>query len=172
MPGFNIENFKANFDGGARQYLFYFLPTFPGGVSAPDMEKASYLVRATSLPETTLEEIVVNWQGYDFKMAGKYTYADFTVTFNVDVNAEIRKGYENWMELIHHPETNVHSYVSEYMITQNLQLLGYDGNPIMTYQLHNAWPKTVGAVTLEYATNDVAQFDVTFSYQWHTTALV
>lgn len=170
MPGFNIENFKANFEGGARQYLFYFLPTFPGEVEAPDLEQASYLVRATSLPETTLEEITVNWQGYDFKMAGKYTFADFTVTFNVDIEADIRKAYEGWMELIHHPETNVHSQVSAYMISQNLQLLGYDGNPIMSYELHNAWPKTVGALTLDYATSDVAQFDVTFAYQWHTTS--
>jgi hypothetical protein len=35
--------------------------------------------------------------------------------------------------------------------------------------LKYAWPQEVGAVSLDYATNDLATFDVNFSYQYHVT---
>lgn len=166
MPNFNIESFKANFEGGARSYLFYFLPRFPGGGTD---EKITYLVRSTSLPETTMEDITTNWQGYDFKMAGKYTFADLTITFNVDKDAYIIKKYEEWMKKIHDPVTNKHSLISEYMVPQQrLQLLDYEGKKLVDYVLHHSYPKMMGAVTLDYATAEVAQLEMTFAYQYHT----
>ena len=167
--GFDLESFKAKFKGGARQNLFLFAPRFPAGVS-PDIttEEMQYLVRATSLPETTSEEVLVNWQGYDFKMAGKYTFTDFTCTFNVDMDSRIIHSFDKWMNHIHNVTTNEYKAPKEYMADQYLSLLGYTGNVISEYKLFSAWPKTVGAVTLDYATSDVAQFDVTFSYQYHT----
>jgi hypothetical protein len=167
MPGFNIENFKANFEGGARSYLFYYIPRYPGGVSDGGQD-ITYLVRTTSLPETTLEETIVNWQGFDFKFAAKNTFADFVVTFNVDKDAKVRKLFENWMTKIHNPETNEFAKASEYMIAQRIQLLDYDGSVVMQYVLHHAWPKSITAITLDYASTEVAQFDVNFSYAYHT----
>ena len=169
MPGFNLESFKANFTGGARSYLFYYLPRFPGGIAIGGMneEKVTYLVRATSLPENTLEEGMVQWQGFDFKFATKHTYTDFTVTFNVDRKAQIRALFEAWINKIHNPETNVFAPLAEYLIDQRIQLLDYDGTAIQTYTLYNTWVKTVGPVTLDYSATDVAQFDVTFTYSHH-----
>ena len=90
-PRFDIDSYKAAFQGGARQYLFYYKPNFPTGIDGANTEIATFLVRATTLPETTTEEIMLNWQGFDFKVAGKYTYTDWTVTFNVDVHNKIQK---------------------------------------------------------------------------------
>lgn len=170
MPNFNLENFKANFEGGARSYLFYYIPRFPGGVLQGGLtsEKTSYLVRTTSLPENTLEETIVNWQGMDFKFAAKHTYTDFTVTFNVDKDANILKTFESWIDIIHNPATNEYGNISSYMADQRLKLLDYNGDAVIDYVLYYAWPKTIGAVTLDYASTDTAQFDVTFSYQYHT----
>lgn len=167
MPDFNIDNFKANFVGGARSYLFYYIPRFPGGINDITLDQTSYLVRTTTLPENTLEETIVNWQGFDFKFAAKNTYTDFTVTFNVDKKANVRKQFENWMKLIHNPETNEFGAIENYMVDQRVRLLDYDGSKVMDYILYNAWPKTIGAVTLDYASTDTAQFDLTFSYTHH-----
>ena len=169
--GFNLDQFKAKFKGGARSYLFLYKPIFPGGVGDITSEDAQYLVRTATLPETTLEEIIVNWQGYDWKLPGKYTYTDFTVTFNVDVKAKIRFAWEKWMTLIHDPETNVHALPEEFLVDQHITLLGYDGNPIMSYKLLHAWPKMIGPITLDYAAAEVAQFDVTLTYAYHTTSV-
>jgi len=169
MPSFDLESFKSNFSGGARSYLFYFLPLFPGIIAGGiTQEKASYLVRTTSLPETTFEEIITPWQGFDFKFAGKHTYSPLEVEFNVDRNADIRTAYEDWINLIHDPETNQWAPLEEYMVNQAILLLDYDGQPVMDYKLIYAWPSTVGPVTLDYAGTETAMFSVTFTYAYHT----
>jgi len=166
MPKFDIDSYRANFQGGARAYLFYFKPNFPSAVGG-DTEKATYLVRSTSLPETSSDEIVTNWHGFDFKMAGKYTYTDWTVTFNVDRDAAIQQMFHNWAALIHDPTTNIYSAPSVYFADQQLELLDLDSKPILKYKLVGAWPKTIATATLDYSTNDVVQFDVTFTYLYH-----
>ena len=85
------------------------------------------------------------------------------------MNANIQKMFLNWMSLIHDPTTNLYSAPTDYMADQQVELLGFDGNPIMKYKIVGAWPKSVGEVTLDYTSNDVAQFDVTFTYIYHAT---
>jgi hypothetical protein len=170
MPNFDIESYKSNFRDGARANLFYFLPMIPGDCIEGDMTngRTSYLVRSTSLPASTIEEINLNWQGFDFFVGGKHTFSDFTVTFNLDDKGLLRLCFENWINKIHDPVTNEYGTIAFYMFPQRLQLLGYDGTPVMEYLLHHAWPREVAAATLDYSTNDNVQFDVTFRYAYHT----
>ena len=72
MPSIDIDSYRASFSGGAKAFLFYYKPTFPSEVMG-DTESSTYLVRATTLPETAIEEITTNWQGFDYRFAGKYT---------------------------------------------------------------------------------------------------
>jgi hypothetical protein len=166
MPNFDIESFRAKFQAGARGYLFYVKPVFPLGLGA-DTDTATYLVRTASLPESTHEEIIVPWQGFDYKMAGKATYGTWDVTFNVDKDADILQWYLEWKRIILDPTTNVHGSPVDYMVDQQVEMIGLDGNTILKYKLIGAWPMTVSAVELDYATTDVAQFTVTWSYQYH-----
>lgn len=168
MPRFDVDSYRGNFSGGARAYLFYYKPVFPAGIAA-DSETSTYLVRTTSLPETEMDEIPLSWQGMDFKVAGRYTYTDWTVSFNCDAEAKIQKYFHNWVSLIHDPTTNIHTNPTDYMVDQQLELLGLTGKPIMKYKLFACWPKTIGNASLDYATNDVVQFDITFTYVYHVT---
>lgn len=166
-PALTIDDFKAAFQGGARQYLFYFIPTFPATLNVSP-EKVTYLVRSTTAPTNTIEEIPVNWQGYDFKVAGRNTFGDLTVSFNVDKNAEIIEIFYNWMKQAHDPETNAHAEnLSNYMTNQELQMIGLNGTTIFKYTLYHAWVKDVAGVGMDYGSNDISQFDVTWAYAWH-----
>ena len=167
---FTIDGFKSNFRDAQRANLFYFLPSFPADITVGDMnnDRAVYLVRTTSLPGVSLEEIMLNWQGFDFPIAGKHTFQSLAVTFNTDHEGRIRQNFENWINKIHNPVTNEYAMLNEYMIDQHLQLLGNDGDPVIEFQLHDCWPMEIGAGSLDYGTSDVTQFDVTFRYSYHT----
>jgi hypothetical protein len=165
--GFNLDDFKSNFETGARAYLFYVRPVFPNALGFT--AQATYLVKSATLPASTLEEIPVNWQGADYKIAGKRTFAPWAITFIVDKQALIQKYFLDWMNNILDPTTNIHGMPGQYFQTQEVWLLGNSGQPILKYQLKYAWPQEVGAVSLDYATNDLATFDVNFSYQYHVT---
>jgi len=166
MPGFDIQSFKSNFDGGARAYLFYYYPNIPNSLLG---EKISYLVKTATLPGSTLEEHTAAWQGNTFKFSGKHTFEDWTINFNVDPDAKIRIDFENWQrQKIHDPVSNKYGAITEYMRDQQLQLLGYDGEYVLEVTLYNAWPKTIGALSLDYASSDTLAFDVTFAYTHYT----
>ena len=168
MANFDIESFRAKFTDGARAYLFYMKPSFPTGVaSASTTEDMTYLVKSANLPALTLGSVTIPWQGFEYKLAGKYTFGDWAVTFNVDVDAKIRTYYDDWMRLIHDPVSNIHAAPDKYMKDQRLQLLGGDGKTIMEYKLIGAWPSSVGDASLSYDSTEILTFEVTFAYQYH-----
>jgi hypothetical protein len=167
---FNLDAFKAGFGDGARSNLFYFIPNFPASIDEGLGDRTRFLVKSTSLPDTTIEEVAVDWQGYNFKFAGKHTYSDFTVVFSVDRKAKIRLAFENWVnKKIHNPLTNEYFTSDSYMRDQKLQWLGYDGEVIMEYTLFNAWPSKLGAIALDYSTGAISTFDVAFAYSHFTS---
>ena len=167
---FTIDGFKSNFRDGQRANLFSFMPNFPADTVAGDMsnDRSVHLVKTTSLPGVTLEELMLNWQGYDFPIAGKHTFQGLSVTFNTDHDANIRQNFENWVNKIHNPVTNEYAMLNEYMLDQRLQLLGNDGEPVLEFALHDAWPMEIAPGTLDYTTSEITQFEVTFRYSYHT----
>ena len=165
----SIDTYKQQFQTGARSYLFYFQPVFPSGISVPQNPEARFLVKTTSLPMSSVEEMITPWQGFDYKTGGKRMYNDLTVTFNVDLNANIRKAFLAWQDMILDPQTNHHAYPEQYFTEQDLVLLGLEFTPILSYKLHFAWPGEVGDLALDYSqTAEIASFDVTFKYTYFT----
>ena len=188
---FDADSYKVRFLGGARQYLFYALFSMPPNVS--NMESLStanvasvllspfgfgssiagnylpYLVKSTSVPESTFEEITIPFPGHPFKMAGQRSYADWQITFNVDEKGRVLKDLNNWHDLIYDASTNTSSSPNQYMRDQHLFLVDGLGEDIVWYKLINAWPKAIGAVGLDYASSDIATVDVSFSYQYYIT---
>lgn len=167
--GFNINDMVARYSDFARAYLFY-AQISVSPVSIP--VNHPYLVSSTSLPAQTIEPIDTNWQGLVYSFGGTNTFEDFTVTFKCDTGQDLRSQFINWMYKIHNPETNVHGNPAEYFGIVGLSQLSVDGTPIMKYDLINAWPTSVGEITLDYSSKEVSTFDVTFKYTYHTIAAI
>jgi hypothetical protein len=167
VRAFNIEAFKARFGDGAKSSLFYYQPQWPAINADVNQQDAIYLVKTAQMPSTALEEVVLNWQGFDWKFPGKHTYTDVVITFNVDLNAKIRQTFERWSNLAHDPVTNFYTTHDQYMVDQRLQMIGYEGQVILEFVLHDAWPKEVSQITMDYASTEIATFDVTFTYSYH-----
>lgn len=170
-PSMTLETYQSNLRIGARQYLFYYIPSFPLGNG--DVPKTGKLVRSMSLPASVAEPITINWQGYAYKIAGRQTFSDWSVTFTLDADGAsselTRTNFLQWMSGIHEPTDNVHGIPAQYFATQTLDLIDpHNHQPIMVYNLVDAWPTNISEVTLDYGTNDVAQYTVTFAYQYHT----
>jgi hypothetical protein len=101
------------------------------------------------------------------RFPGKHTYTDVVITFNVDKDAKIRQTFEEWSNLCHDPVTNFYSTHDVFMADQRLQMVGYEGQVILEFTLHDAWPKEVAQITMDYTQTEIAQFDVTFTYSYH-----
>lgn len=127
-----------------------------------------YLVRATNLPDSTFEEIVVPFPGLPIKMAGTRTFGDWTVSFNVDSEGKLIKAFNSWHNLIFNAETQTPTSKKQYAKNQQLFILDNYGMATECIELFDAWPKAVGQVTFDYSSSDLATMDVTFSYDRYT----
>jgi len=165
MAEFNIDAMVGTYQDFARGYLFYcYFDNMPVSWN----QDYTYLVRTTNLPESSIEEMTVSWQGFDYKLASTQTFADFTITFSTDTELGVRDSFVKWATMIHDPSTNQHGDPRDYMSAEiTLQPLDRDGDEIGEYILHRCWVKSVGTATLDYTAKDVMTFDVTFSYLWH-----
>lgn len=126
------------------------------------------MVRSTTLPSSTMTDSITNWMGQDVKMGGKQTFEDWTVTFNIDSEGVLLSNFYEWQKVAHDPEFNTYGNHDSYFSDQSLYLLNGEGASVCEYKLFGAWPKIIGAVTLDYSSIDVSQVDITFSYQYHT----
>jgi hypothetical protein len=165
---YSIDTYKTKFANGfAKQYLFLVDFNFPSGNSSD----FKYYVRSTSLPDSSFEEVVIPYAGISYKMAGTRNYGDWAVSFNIDGDSKILKELHKWHNQIYGISEYKHSANSpkSYMRDQEMSLINGNGNGKIKYKLYNAWPKTIGAVTLDYASSEVSTVDVTFSYQYFSS---
>lgn len=164
MAAFELSGFISSYSDFARAYLF------ECKIDGFDPGDHDFLVKSTKLPETNIAEITTDWQGNLYKIGGTTEFADFTISFNMDDKGALRKSFIKWCKDVHDPETNIHGAPTSYFKDITLKHLDGKGSPTLTYKLIQSWPKSVGEVALDYSTKEVATFDVTFAYQYHTAS--
>lgn len=165
----NIDAYKSHFDGGLRQHLFLVYINFPTG----DQRNAAYHVKSTDLPASDFEQSLSYYMGQEYKMPGRQSFQDWTVTFHMDKKASVLKDFIEWRKMIHDPVSNKHGDSSKYMKDCTVELLDYEtGKAKCKYKLYYAWPIEVGSVSLDYSSNELATFEVTFNYQYYTVEFV
>ena len=78
-----------------------------------------------------------------------------------------KRYFEAWQKLSYNPQTWSMQYYQDYVGT--VQIFQLDENDNRTYgvELLEAFPKTIGAQTLDYSsTGEIHKLSVTFSYRW------
>jgi hypothetical protein len=163
--GFALDDMIGKYKDFARGYLYYAQIT-----SSPInlLGDHPYLVSSTQLPSQTLDTTEVQWQGNTYKFGTTASFENMDVTFRSDVAQDLRRGFLHWMAIGHDPVTNVHGNPGDYFGTVGLSQLDGNGAPIMKYDLINAFPSSVGEVSLDYGSKEISTFTVSFTYQYHT----
>lgn len=166
----NISEFQAQLTGGgARPNLFQV--TIDNPVDRGSFIKTSFMVQAASIPESTLGVAPVNYFGREVKLAGNRTFANWSTTIINDEDFLIRDGLERWSNAINGLETNVRSAAlattAQYKTNATVTQFAKTGEPLRTYNFVGLFPVSIGAITLEWGTNDsVETFDVEFAYDY------
>jgi len=172
MPGITIHDFKSNVEDIIRPNRFLLsFENVPTGVPG-FTEDMQYHVKSASIPSRTIGEITtLNWFGHQDKRSGDITYEPYTVIFWNNINLELRTLMEQWVNLIADPITNTRRPASEYRAIIKLEQIGNSSkDPIMTYYLHDAWPKSLDTVELSHETVDqVQEFSVSFTFNYFSS---
>lgn len=167
---FNVERFKSELtNGGARPNQFSVELSFPNYVDAraAAVQKAPFLVSVAELPGQTIGLAPVYYRGRLVKMAGDREFAPFNCTVINDSGFVIRTALEQWMSGIEDLQDKTGLLTpSQYQQDMTIRQLDRNGAILKQYKLLGAFPVEVGAVGLDFGTNDaLSTFGVSFQYQ-------
>ena len=176
---FNVSNFKnAMTYDGARPNLFkvVFGTATVAGQFTPG-EDFEMFCRATSIPGTTIGQVVVPYFGREVKFAGNRTFADWSVTVINDEDFKVRSVMEKWMNSINLHTANRRvgggSATKGYYASATVHQLSKNttGNTTRSYTFQNMFPTDLSEITLDWGDNDsIQEFTVTFAYDFWTAA--
>jgi hypothetical protein len=171
----NISDFKAQLiGGGARPNQFRVDLTFPTFVSIGAVVglNAQFLCKASSLPASTVENMQILYRGRQVNFAGERAFAPWSVSIYNDTTFSIRNAMEKWSDgIMNNAQTNGRTNPRDYQVDLQVTQLDRNGAPVKTYKFHDAYPTTIGAITLDYdSNNQIEIFEVEFNYNYWTSA--
>ena len=179
---FSVTEFKSNLkQGGARPSLFKVDFLYPSGITTPPT-RAEFLVKATTIPASTIGSYDVYYHGKSIKVAGDRTYDTWDTTIINDEDFGIRNSLEMWMNAISDHKLNtrdketfdtsegeVAKYKNKLQVTQ----YGSNGEELRTYNFNGAWPSALSTINLDWATaSEIEEFTCTWVYDsWSLTTM-
>jgi hypothetical protein len=178
---FAISEFKSNLkQGGARPSLFRVIFDYPTNIPDPPT-KASFLVKATTIPASTIGSYDVYYHGKAIKVAGDRSFDTWDTTIFNDEDFGIRNTLEDWMATISNHTLNTRDkdvfrandrsegstakYKSSLMVTQYSKA----GDDLRTYIFKGAWPSALSTINLDWSSQEIEEFTCTWMYDsWHS----
>ena len=160
---FNINEFKSQLTGGgARSNLFQVQILNP--VDSTADFKVPFMASASLLPASNVAEQTINYFGRVIKYAGARTFDSWTVTIINDEDFLVRNAMEAWMNGIVSHDTNLQSLPQDYKSNALITQYSKNGDPLRTYKFEGLFPTSVAAQAMNWETDGIQSFDVTFSY--------
>ena len=122
--------------------------------------------KAANIPSAAFGDISVKHMGNTLKLPGDRTFEDWTVTVINDVNFEVRTGLESHMNEIAGTNDSRGSTTLDYMVDRAfVEQLDKSDGVLARYEFFNMYPKSIGAITLDYDSGDAIQtFDAVFAF--------
>ena len=175
---FSVTKFKTSLQhGGARPSLFKVIFDYPSGISLGNTTSASFLVRATTIPASTVGSYDVFYHGKAIHVAGDRAFDTWDTTIFNDEDFGIRDTLEYWMAAISDHSLNTRDKSvfatsgdqaegdsAKYKSTLQVQQLSKAGEDLRTYIFKGAWPSALSTINLDWSSSEIEEFTCTWMY--------
>ena len=180
----SLSQFKSNVSMGfARSNIFQVLLTAPSSLTNKSVpSKAKFLIKTASLPSSNIGTIAIPYNGRVFNVPGDRSFDAWSTTIINTEEFEVRKFIESWIKDIQSLEANyTNSKVGNLDYTAELTVTAFDRDAISgddlkaarKYKFHDAFPSSMSAIDLDFASNDaVEEFTCEWQYSHWTVEKV
>lgn len=171
MSSINDFISQVKTDGLARTNRFSVMIPFPTSAGNTQPQKVLILCDSVTMPGIGMQTAQQRIWGEQRDFPTEFTFEDVTFTFYVDANLTVKQLFEEWMTNIRNPQTRTFNYYSNYITDIDIYVHTVaDGEtPIHSVTLHEAYPKSLAPITLDYSSKEVMKYSVTMNYKWYTT---
>jgi hypothetical protein len=121
-----------------------------------------------SLPGRNIDTVDdTNIYGPNRKIASGYSFGDIEATFQCSSDMKEKKYLETWQRLAYNPQTWAMGYYDDYVGSIQIHTLDEQNEKRYGVEIVEAYPKTIAAQSLGYATlNSYQTVSITFSYRY------
>jgi hypothetical protein len=169
-----LDDFKARLrGGGSRNSLFNIKVNFPAIVGGNN-ELASFMIKAATMPASTIAPIEVPFRGQKLKIAGNRTFENWSITVINDTDMNLRNSFERWLSLIANHTSQGSAFTGGnslgYMTNMVAEHLDRNNNVTKQYDFVGAYPVSVSSIDLASGGgDDIEEFTVDIAYQYWTS---
>lgn len=190
MGVFSPTTFLAKLQGGgALQSLFQVTCTAPALLSATSPAEADYqyMTKAATFPESTITATPISYMGREIQVPGNRESTQWTNTVYNDEDFLVRHMLEAWTQKLNSGVGNSRAagWLTPANYTGTLQVIGFkkatasvvdeeagttseEPDIASSYKFWGAWPSSVGEITLDWETNEIQEYEVTWEYAYYT----
>jgi len=162
---------------GARPTLFEVILSPPAGLADSNFnDKHSFLIKAASLPESSIGVVEVPYFGRKIRYPGDRTYGAWAVSILNDEDFTLRKFFERWHATVNSVIPNVMeegtnseaiNIKGSAIVNQYSKAGPVEGKIIRSYFFSGLWPMDVDAIGVDWGQNDrIEEYNVKFSYDY------
>ena len=175
---FSIDTFTAKLGGGgALASLFEAELTTTRGIEFSNSKSDfQFLCKATTLPGDTIDVATVTYMGRGINIPSNRAPVQWTTTVYNDEGMQIRNNIESWMEQLNSHKSNVRAsamtQIQSYTGTLKVKTFGKASSTqiMKSYEFMDAWPSAIGEITVDWETNDIQTYDVTWEFSYWKSA--
>ena len=184
---FSVDSFKSKLaGGGARPSLFEVSWTDDDAQFALSTSD-NLLVKAASLPTSNIAPLVQNYAGRAYKLQGFRTFDVWTVTVINEEAFTVRAHIKQWMEKLAgkmdgeryttvvkgappiEPDKTIEVAKPYADGVATVTQFNQHGDPTKSYKFHNLWPSELAPIPVDWSSDMVEEFTVTFCYDYWTS---
>ena len=138
-----------------------------GGLSET-LRQTSLACESISFPGRNIDTTTdTNIYGPSREIASGFSFAEVSATFRCSKDMREKRYFESWQRLSYDTVTWSMQYYEDYIGAVQIFQLDEEDNRVYGVELVEAFPKTIGAQTLDYSsTGEIHKLPVTFSYRW------
>jgi hypothetical protein len=158
----SLNTVKSKIGNPLRTNRFY--ADFPALDGSGIEEDVTYFLNSMSTPTKTISEIIIFWQGLQYKVPGDLTFAPLSVTFMTDENLSAYNYMMFWQDLVVNDLDNTRGALSDVKKIIELHQLSDNGGVKATWSCNGLFPTEVGEVSFDREGADtVGTFTVQFA---------
>jgi hypothetical protein len=175
---FAVSTFKSSIaaqSGGARPAL-YQIDINGKNLNTSFTGSENILCKAASIPPANIAPLPVNYAGRAYKWNGFRTYDNWTVTVINDESFSARNKMMQWMRAMagtFEGERNA-GYGDPLLGTSwfdgdaTVKQLSTSGAVLQTYKFDYLWPTEIAGIPVDWSSDAIQEYTVTFAYDYWT----
>lgn len=121
------------------------------------------------LPGVNLSTTPMRTFGESVEVPYEKLFDQVSLTFYVDKQMYVKKLFDSWIESIQGLDRII-NYPADYKADMTIYVFDTQENSYYNVKLYEAFPKTIGAISLDYSARDIMKLNVTFSYRYYETS--